>query len=106
MGIIRNNTAHLIIVDDRKIVPGRATTDFDVAKAKKLYPEFARMVAEGEITVITEAQAKAIEKAFEEQSVQDLKDYAREHNINVDGLKKAEIIAVIKAEQNKQYEGK
>lgn len=107
MSIVRNNSKRLILVDDKKLVPGRASSDIDVEKAKKKFPSFAKMVESGEIEVITAAQAKAIEKDFEERSKADLIDYAKENGIDIAGLtKKADIVAVIKAAKDKQYEGK
>ncbi len=99
MSILRNNTAHIIIVGGTMLIPGRVTPDVDDEKLGGLYPELKQMINKGDISVITTAQAKAIEADFEERSIADLKDYAKEHGINIDGLKKkADIVAVIKAE--------
>lgn len=107
MSILRNNTKRLIIVHGKKLIPGRASSDMNVEAVKKQYPAVAQMIAKGDITEITVEQAKAIEEDFESRSLADLKDYAAENGINIDGLKKkADIVAVIKAAKNKKHEGK
>ena len=99
MSILKNNTAHVIMVGGVMLVPGRSTPDLDVEKLRKIYPELGKMIECDDVSVITTAQAKAIEADFEERSLAELKDYANEHGINIKGLtKKSDIVAVIKAE--------
>lgn len=98
MSILRNNTKRLIVVNGEKLIPGRATADINVDALKSQYPMIADMLANGDLTEITVAQAKAIEEDFESRSLADLKDYAAEKGINIDGLKKkSDIVSVIKA---------
>ncbi len=65
---------------------------------KKIYPDLKQMFGNGTIEILSEEQAQAAIKVLNEQTVEQLKAYAAEQNINIAGLvKKDDIIAAIEA---------
>lgn len=94
--VLLNKTAHAIIFGSTVIVPAKPLK-VDFAKADLEKVGLSKYIDSGDVEIITQAEAKKIEKKFEEQSAAELRAYAKEHDIKIPfGSSKAEIIAAIK----------
>ena len=98
-----NNTAHLIIIAGKMYTPRKPVKVADLEKLKSKYPEIGAMIKSGQLLVKCEQEAKEIEAEYEKMKVDELKAYAKAHDIKLNGINKKESIleAIKKAEAEK-----
>lgn len=109
--LLKNISKRLIVVDDKKIIPGYSA---EVSDTYSDHPIVLDMIADKELekaedTKTTSAANKEIgnsqgseEVDFKDMKVSELEAYADEHGIDLTGAKtKEEKIALIKANESK-----
>ena len=103
MASLVNNTAHLIIVDGKMFIPRKPVDSVDVEKLSALYPEVSTMIKAGQLLVKTPKEAKEIAAEYEKMEIDELKAYAKAHDIKLGRAKSREAIleAIKKAEADK-----
>ena len=103
MAHLVNNTAHLIIIAGKMYIPRKPVSVADLEKLKSKYPEVGAMIKTGQLLVKCEQEAKEIEAEYEKMKVDELKAYAKAHDIKLNGTNKKESIleAIKKAEAEK-----
>lgn len=96
---IVNKSSRAVIYDSTMLVPMiPCEVSESSEELKKLYPDLKQMFDNDTIEILSEEQAQAAIKALNEQTVEQLKAYAAEQNINIAGLiKKDDIVAAIEA---------
>ena len=103
MAHLVNNTAHLIIIAGKMYIPRKPVEVADLEKLKSKYPEVGAMIKAGQLLVKCEREAKEIEAEYEKMKVDELKAYAKAHDIKLNGTNKKELIleAIKKAKAEK-----
>ena len=98
-----NNTAHLIIIAGKMYIPRKPVSVADLDALKSKYPEIGAMIRAGQLLVKDEQEAKEIEAEYEKMEIDDLKAYAKAHDIKLGRASKKESIleAIRKAEAEK-----
>ena len=98
-----NNTARLIIIAGKMYIPRKPAKVADLEKLKSKYPEIGAMIKSGQLLVKCEQEAKEIEAEYEKMKVDELKAYAKAHDIKLNGTNKKELIleTIKKAEAEK-----
>lgn len=98
-----NNTAHLIIIAGRMFIPRKPVNVADLDKLKSKYPEVSAMIKAGQLLIADVEEAEVIEAEYEKMKVDELKAYAKAHDIKLNGTNKKELIleAIKKAESEK-----
>lgn len=106
MAILVNNTAHLIIVDGKMFIPRKPVENVDIEKMSTKYPEVGALIKSGQLLVKTPKEAKQIADEYEAMEVDELKAYAKAHDIKLGRAKSKEAIleAIHKAESKKWSE--
>ncbi len=93
---IVNKTEHIVAVGGTLLVPAKPVEISNFNELTKRYPTFAEMVANGEIEKVSEEEAAIMAEELEKQTVEGLKEFARNRGIAIDGLKKkADIVDAI-----------
>lgn len=91
-----NNAPRLIVAGTTRFVP-LTPTECDIEKLRSVYTDLNDYIADGTLSIVSEAQAEKAEEALEEKSVALLRKVAAKKGIDVKGLrKKADIINAIK----------
>ena len=98
-----NNTAHLIIIAGKMYIPKKPVEVANVDKLKSEYPEVGAMIRAGQLLVVDVEEAEVIEAEYEKMEIDDLKAYAKAHDIKLGRASKKESIleAIKKAESEK-----
>lgn len=103
MAIIVNNTAHAIIIAGKMYIPRKPMSVADLDTLKSKYPEVGAMIRAGQLLVTDEQEAARIEAEYEKMEIDDLKAYAKAHDIKLGKANKKEAIleTIRKAESEK-----
>lgn len=103
MASIVNNTAHLIIIAGKMYIPRKPVKVADLGALKSKYPEIGAMIRAGQLLVTDEQEAAKIAAEYEQMEIDDLKAYAKAHDIKLGRASKKESIleAIKKAEAEK-----
>lgn len=103
MANLVNNTARLIIIAGKMYIPRKPVEVADLDMLKSKYPEVGAMIKAGQMLVKDEQEAKEIEVEYEKMEVDDLKAYAKAHDIKLGRANKKESIleTIKKAEAEK-----
>ena len=103
MASLVNNTAHLIIIGSSMLIPRKPLEVADIDKLSATYPEVSAMIKAGQLLVKTPKEAKQIADEYEAMEVDELKAYAKAHDIKLGRAKSKEAIleAIHKAESKK-----
>ena len=103
MAHLVNNTAHLIIIAGKMYIPKKPVEVANVDKLKSEYPEVGAMIRAGQLLVVDVEEAEVIEAEYEKMEIDDLKAYAKAHDIKLGRASKKESIleAIKKAESEK-----
>ena len=98
-----NNTAHLIIIAGKMYIPRKPAKVADLEKLKSRYPEIGAMIKAGQLLIADVEEAEVIEAEYEKMEIDDLKAYAKAHDIKLGRSNKKESIleAIRKAEAEK-----
>ena len=98
-----NNTAHLIIIAGKMYIPKKPVEVANVDKLKSEYPEVGAMIRAGQLLVVDVEEAEVIEAEYEKMEIDELKAYAKAHDIKLGRANKKESIleAIKKAESEK-----
>lgn len=99
MMILMNKTARAIFAGPYRFVP---EVPQEVGEEKEsfvnLYPRIKSLIEKGDIKIIGDKEAAEAEKSLEDMTVTHLREYAAQNGITIpDGLKKADIVELIKA---------
>lgn len=96
---IVNKSSRAVIYDSTMLVPMIPCEVRESSEdLKKLYPDLKAMFDNDTLEILSEEQAQAAITELNKQTVEQLKAYAAEQNIDITGLaKKDEIIAAIEA---------
>ena len=102
MMILMNKTARVIFAGEYRLVPEvPQEVEADKDAFLKLYPRIKSLVDKGDIDIISEKEAQAAAKALDDMTVTHLREYAAQKGIEIpDGLKKADILELIKAAES------
>ena len=98
-----NNTAHLIIIAGKMYIPRKPVSVAELDKLKSKYPDVGAMIRAGQLLIAGVEEAKEIEAEYEKMKVDELKAYAKDHDIKLGRANKKESIleAIKKAEAEK-----
>ena len=98
-----NNTARLIIIAGKMYIPRKPVSVADLDALKSKYPEIGAMIRAGQLLVTDEQKAAKIAAEYEQMETDDLKAYAKAHDIKLGRASKKESIleAIRKAEAEK-----
>ena len=104
MAHLVNNTAHLIIIAGKMYIPRKPVSVADLDKLKSKYPEVSAMIKAGQLLIADVEEAKEIEAEYEKMKVDELKAYAKAHDIKLNGTNKKEsILEVIKKAEAEKW---
>jgi hypothetical protein len=107
MAILVNNTAHLIIIGGKRYIPRHPVENDDIDKLVNKYPEVTSMITSGQLLVKTPKEAKVIEAEVEKDEFEELKSYAKAHNIKTGRASTKEaLLKVIKKAEKEALEKK
>lgn len=107
--LLKNISKRLIVVDDKKIIPGRSA---EVSDSYADHPVVVDMIANKELAKVGDKDTIPADKEpstipvteevdFKDMKVAELEAYATEHGIDLTGAKtKEEKIALIKANES------
>lgn len=99
-----NNTARLIIIAGKMYIPRKPVEVADLDTLKSKYPEVGAMIKAGQMLVVDKKEAKEIEVEYEKMEVDDLKAYAKAHDIKLGRANKKEsILEVIKKAEAEKW---
>ena len=103
MAHLVNNTAHLIIIAGKMYIPRKPVSAADLHKLKSTYPEVSAMIKAGQLLIADVEEAEVIEAEYEKMEIDDLKAYAKAHDIKLGRSSKKEAIleTIKKAESEK-----
>ena len=103
MAHLVNNTAHLIIIAGKMYIPRKPAKVADLEKLKSKYPEVGAMIKAGQLLIADAEEAQVVEAEYEKMEIDDLKAYAKAHDIKLGRTNKKESIleAIKKAESEK-----
>lgn len=103
MANLVNNTAHLIIIGGKMLIPRKPLIVADVDKMKETFPEVSAMIKAGQVLVMDNEEAKEVASEYEKMEIDELKAYAKAHDIKLGRASKKESIMEIikKAEADK-----
>ena len=103
MAHLVNNTAHLIIIAGKMYIPKKPVEVANVDKLKSEYPEVGAMIRAGQLLIADVEEAEVIEAEYEKMEIDELKAYAKAHDIKLGRANKKESIleAIKKAESEK-----
>ena len=98
-----NNTAHLIIIAGKMYIPRKPVEVADLGKLKSKYPEVSAMIKAGQLIIADVEEAEVIDAEYEKMEIDDLKAYAKAHDIKLGRASKKEAIleTIKKAEADK-----
>ena len=98
-----NNTARLIIIAGMMYIPRKPAKVADLEKLKSRYPEIGAMIKAGQLLIADVEEAEVIEAEYDKMEIDDLKAYAKAHDIKLGRASKKESIleAIKKAEAEK-----
>lgn len=95
--ILVNQTAHVILFGGYRLVPSVPLDIVEDMAGLSKYPAIVAAIEAGKIKKVTKAAAKRAERALSEQTVAELKTYAKSHGVKLAaGASKADILAAIK----------
>lgn len=104
MASIVNNTAHLIIIAGKMYIPRKPVEVADLGKMKIKYPEVGAMIKAGQLIIADVEDAEVIEAEYEEMEIDDLKAYAKAHDIKLGrASKKESILETIKKAESEKW---
>ena len=107
MAHLVNNTAHLIIIAGKMYIPRKHVSVADLDKLKSTYPEVGAMIKAGQLLIADIEEAEVIEAEYEKMEIDDLKAYAKAHDIKLGRVnKKTSIIETIKKAESEKWEKK
>ncbi len=99
-----NNTARLIIIAGKMYIPRKPVQVANLDALKSKYPEIGAMIRAGQLLVKDEQEAKKIEAEYEKMEVDELKAYAKAHDIKLGRANKKEsILEVIKKAEAEKW---
>ena len=103
MAHLVNNTAHLIIIAGKMYIPRKPAEVADLEELKSKYPEVGAMIKAGQLIIADVEEAEVIKAEYEKMEIDDLKAYAKAHDIKLGRASKKESIleAIKKAESEK-----
>ena len=98
-----NNTAHLIIIAGKMYIHRKPVSVADLDKLKSTYPEVGAMIKAGQLLIADVEEAEVIKAEYEKMDIDDLKAYAKPHDITLGRASKKEAIleTIKKAESEK-----
>ena len=103
MAHLVNNTAHLIIIAGKMYIPRKPVEVADLDKLKSKYPEVGAMIRAGQL-ITADVEAEVIESEYEKMEIDDLKAYAKAHDIKLGRANKKEsILEVIKKAEAEKW---
>ena len=107
MAHLVNNTAHLIIIAGKMYIPRKPVSVADLDKLKSKYPEVSAMIKAGQLIIADVEEAEAIKAEYEKMEIDDLKAYAKAHDIKLGRASKKEaILETIKKAESEKWEKK
>ena len=96
--ILVNKSNRAVMIDGVLFIPNKHIPNMDAAALKAKFPRVKEMMDNGEIVVITPAQAAKL--ALEDKPMDELKEIAKKNDIDISKLDaKEDVVAVIKAEK-------
>ena len=97
--ILLNKSSRAVIYGSTMLVPAIPCEVQESSEdLKKLYPGLKQMFDDKSLVIVNEKQADEATQTLNKQTIEQLKSYASEQNIDITGLtKKDEIIATIEA---------
>ena len=96
--IVINRTARVVVFGDGvRLVPETPAEIHMSEDQMNAYPAIAAMLASGALEILTQDEAEQEEQKLEEKTAADLRAYAEAHNIDVAGLTKKAVRAVLYA---------
>ena len=103
MAHLVNNTAHLIIIAGKMYIPRKPVEVADLDKLKSKYPEVGAMIKAGQL-LIADIEAEVIKAEYEKMEIDDLKAYAKAHDIKLGrASKKESILETIKKAESEKW---
>lgn len=107
MASIVNNTAHLIIIAGKMYIPRKPAEVADLGKLKSKYPEVGAMIKAGQLIIADVEEAEVIEAEYEKMEIDELKAYAKAHDIKLGrASKKESILETIKKAESEKWSKK
>ena len=104
MAHLVNNTAHLIIIAGGMYIPRKPVEVADLDKLKSKYPEVGAMIKSGQLLIADVEEAEVIKAEYEKMEIDDLKAYAKAHDIKLGRASKKEaIIETIKKAESEKW---
>lgn len=104
MAHLVNNTAHLIIIAGKMYIPRKPVSVADLDTLKSKYPEVSAMIKAGQLLIADLEEAEVIEAEYEKMEIDDLKSYAKAHDIKLGrASKKESIVEVIKKAEAEKW---
>lgn len=99
-----NNTARLIIIAGKMYIPRKPAKVADLEKLKSKYPEIGAMIKAGQLIIADVEEAEVIEAEYEKMEIDDLKAYAKAHDIKLGrASKKESILETIKKAESEKW---
>ena len=99
-----NNTARLIIIAGKMYIPRKPAKVADLEKLKSKYPEIGAMIKAGQLLIADAEEAEVIEAEYEKMEIDDLKAYAKAHDIKLGrASKKESILETIKKAESEKW---
>ena len=99
-----NNTARLIIIAGKMYMPRKPAKVADLEKLKSKYPEVGAMIKAGQLIIADVEEAEVIEAEYEKMEIDDLKAYAKAHDIKLGrASKKESILETIKKAESEKW---
>lgn len=97
--ILLNHTEHAIMLGDVLLIPAKPCKVPGTLKSlKDKYPALADYITDGEVESITSAAAQQALSDLEAKTIDELKQYAANNNVDLSGkATKDDIVAAIKA---------
>ncbi len=98
MTILLNTTQHAIVYGSILLIPAKPVeVEENEVELKEKYPALRRALENGTLKAVTKTQAERAEKALTANTIEELKQFAENNNIDLTGLtKKDDIIDAIK----------